>query len=261
MPTMASKDAATHAALDLIHCLQHPTPATALLNVGDEQLDALRKLAEIFHTALPTPQQEIHQTSPPPIQGPIAEPRSNTQNLNPKPTPSGNMNHFRHMPQAVPPSANTRVNHNDSPLVHMHTNRPMQQTGPPITNTRVNHKTSPPININKVPGIQVPYQTEQTRASTRVPNTPQYNPPKQQGTAHQQQQHAPAYKLHVIPPMTPMPLPKYHHCISQHQRDGSAFILMRNNNPMSYLLNLESHIAIISRANMYKHCNMCQQWK
>eukprot|EP00957_Ditylum_brightwellii_P041988 3179235-Ditylum_brightwellii.AAC.1 len=135
MPAMSSKDTATHAALDLIHHLQHPTPATPFSNVGDEQLDALRKLAENVHTALPTAQQEIHPMAPPPMRDPIVEPRLHTHNLNPLPTPIGDMNHFQHMAQAVPPSANTRVNHNNSTLVYMHINRPMQQTGPPIANT------------------------------------------------------------------------------------------------------------------------------
>eukprot|EP00957_Ditylum_brightwellii_P140695 10717480-Ditylum_brightwellii.AAC.1 len=53
MPKTASKDASTHAALDLIHALQNPTPATPFNQVGQKQMDALRKLAEIFQTALP----------------------------------------------------------------------------------------------------------------------------------------------------------------------------------------------------------------
>eukprot|EP00957_Ditylum_brightwellii_P047435 3603313-Ditylum_brightwellii.AAC.1 len=52
-PKTASKDAVTHAALDLIYALQNPARATPFSQVGQKQMDALRKLADIFQTALP----------------------------------------------------------------------------------------------------------------------------------------------------------------------------------------------------------------
>eukprot|EP00957_Ditylum_brightwellii_P178564 13601813-Ditylum_brightwellii.AAC.1 len=53
MPKTSSKDAATHAALDLIHALQNPAPAAPFSQVGQKQMNVLRKLADIFQTALP----------------------------------------------------------------------------------------------------------------------------------------------------------------------------------------------------------------
>eukprot|EP00957_Ditylum_brightwellii_P076943 5848145-Ditylum_brightwellii.AAC.1 len=52
MPKTASKDADTHAALGLIHALQNPAHAAPFSQVGQKQMDALRKLADIFQTAL-----------------------------------------------------------------------------------------------------------------------------------------------------------------------------------------------------------------
>eukprot|EP00957_Ditylum_brightwellii_P061397 4660441-Ditylum_brightwellii.AAC.1 len=53
MPKAASKDAATHVALDLIHALQNPAPDAPFSQLGQKQMDALHKLADIFQTGLP----------------------------------------------------------------------------------------------------------------------------------------------------------------------------------------------------------------
>ena len=52
-PRISSKDAATHAAADLTHALLNPTPNSPLTTLGDKQIAALRKLAEIFNKASP----------------------------------------------------------------------------------------------------------------------------------------------------------------------------------------------------------------
>ena len=56
MPNTSSADAAIIAAQELIHALQNPAPATPFANMGNDRLQALRHLAQIFHSALPNAQ-------------------------------------------------------------------------------------------------------------------------------------------------------------------------------------------------------------
>ena len=55
MPTMTATDKATLAATQLIDILQTPQPNSPFPSIGDKQMQALSKLAQIFQHALPTP--------------------------------------------------------------------------------------------------------------------------------------------------------------------------------------------------------------
>ena len=55
MPTMTATDKATLAATQLIDILQTPQPNSPFPSVGDKQMQALSKLAQIFQHVLPTP--------------------------------------------------------------------------------------------------------------------------------------------------------------------------------------------------------------
>lgn len=57
MPHLSSADAAMRAAKDLTKALRNPHPATPFINIGDAQMEALSKLAEIFNAALPISKQ------------------------------------------------------------------------------------------------------------------------------------------------------------------------------------------------------------
>eukprot|EP00957_Ditylum_brightwellii_P060716 4609191-Ditylum_brightwellii.AAC.1 len=56
-----SKEAATHAALDLIEALHKEKPASPFIQIGDRQQNALQELADIFLSALlpPTPPPSV----------------------------------------------------------------------------------------------------------------------------------------------------------------------------------------------------------
>ena len=54
MPRLSSTDAATHAAISLIHALQHPSPAGPF-SIDSPTMDALKQLAIIFKNATPNP--------------------------------------------------------------------------------------------------------------------------------------------------------------------------------------------------------------
>jgi hypothetical protein len=79
VPRVSSADNAMHAALDLTHALQNPTPAAPFSTYGNEQLAALTQLATIFQNAVdpnaqaprvpttpaPPPRVPINSTPPP----------------------------------------------------------------------------------------------------------------------------------------------------------------------------------------------------
>jgi hypothetical protein len=74
MPKTSSADNAMRAARDLLHALQNPTPATPFPNLGDTQLAALTRLAQIFGTA--AEQRGPPAKSPKAIEpSPVASPR------------------------------------------------------------------------------------------------------------------------------------------------------------------------------------------
>jgi hypothetical protein len=88
MPKTSSADAATKAALDLVHALQHPAPAAPFATLGQSQLAAIQTLADIFShsTALaaaprvpstPTPPGTT-SPEPPRVLSPPAPPRTTT---------------------------------------------------------------------------------------------------------------------------------------------------------------------------------------
>jgi hypothetical protein len=75
LPFPSSHDLATQAAADLTHALLDPQPAGPFCQVGDEQVIALRKLANIFVSAKPknanstlSPQDEIENSAPQRVQ-------------------------------------------------------------------------------------------------------------------------------------------------------------------------------------------------
>ena len=53
MPKFSSSDAIIKATQDMIQALREPHPATPFNNFGDQQLAALKQLADIFATSLP----------------------------------------------------------------------------------------------------------------------------------------------------------------------------------------------------------------
>eukprot|EP00957_Ditylum_brightwellii_P069592 5286127-Ditylum_brightwellii.AAC.1 len=64
---MSSADAAIHAVLDLIDALQNPVPASPFAKSGQNKLDALSKLAELFvHPLLKTPEAKLTYPTKPP---------------------------------------------------------------------------------------------------------------------------------------------------------------------------------------------------
>ena len=52
LPSTSSRDIATKAAKDLIHAIKKPTPSSPILQLGDETIRALERLAAIFTTNL-----------------------------------------------------------------------------------------------------------------------------------------------------------------------------------------------------------------
>eukprot|EP00957_Ditylum_brightwellii_P037559 2840607-Ditylum_brightwellii.AAC.1 len=88
MPKATSKDAATHATLDLIHALQNPVPAAPFSQVGQKQMDALRKLADIFQTTLPQDNSSpVLHNSGSNMRQPVAQPWLPAVNTQPAPLP------------------------------------------------------------------------------------------------------------------------------------------------------------------------------
>eukprot|EP00957_Ditylum_brightwellii_P211971 15366817-Ditylum_brightwellii.AAC.2 len=155
MPAMASKDAATHATLDLIQCLQHPMQATPFLVEGNEQMDALWKLADTFKKSLPQPQQSIPHTAPQQMRAPFTVPCLHTCKPTAQGQQYGNMCYIHYSPPVVP-----------------------------MESTRVNQLASPPVSINNMLGkTPIPHQmvnptagktpmsdqTELAYCKTRVP--------------------------------------------------------------------------------------------
>ena len=67
MPTASSTDAAIAAARDLIHALQHPSPASALSPLADHQHAALLQLADIFSSTTAPPYHGRDADATPPV--------------------------------------------------------------------------------------------------------------------------------------------------------------------------------------------------
>jgi hypothetical protein len=81
-PFPSSHDLATQAAADRTHALLHPQPAGPFCQVGDEQTNALRRLASIFVSVKPrnttnslAPQDEIENNAPQRVQTTVSPPR------------------------------------------------------------------------------------------------------------------------------------------------------------------------------------------
>ena len=55
VPSTTSQDAAISAAHDLLYALKNPAPSSPTLQLGDEKLRALEKLAEIFNNNITSP--------------------------------------------------------------------------------------------------------------------------------------------------------------------------------------------------------------
>ena len=64
MPFRSSTENATIAATELIHALRNPALAAPYAHIGDAQVQALEKLAEIFQQATFQPQQQFPTTAP-----------------------------------------------------------------------------------------------------------------------------------------------------------------------------------------------------
>jgi hypothetical protein len=115
MPRTASKDMATIAAQELTHALMHPAPAAPFIIIGGAQLEALRKLANIFNAALPPYAtggsvplpSSTNTTSPSPPSG-----------SSPQPTPAC-APHTPSLPrETIPPQATSRRQPVGAPTVY-----------------------------------------------------------------------------------------------------------------------------------------------
>ena len=60
MPTLSPSDKIEHAATDLIHALQNPSPTAPTCNLSPRHLNALRHLAKIFKLSLRKTQEPEH---------------------------------------------------------------------------------------------------------------------------------------------------------------------------------------------------------
>jgi hypothetical protein len=81
LPFPSSSELATQAAADLTHALLNPQPAGQFCQVGDEQVIALRRLANIFVSAKPknanttlAPQDKIKNNAPQRVQTTVSTP-------------------------------------------------------------------------------------------------------------------------------------------------------------------------------------------
>jgi hypothetical protein len=79
MPHTNSADAATHAARDLIHALQHPAPASPFAPYDANTLSALAELAHIFQRGNPTPPDAKPPGALPRVAKPILAPTDRHQ--------------------------------------------------------------------------------------------------------------------------------------------------------------------------------------
>jgi hypothetical protein len=86
LPFSSSSELATQAAADLTHALLHPQPAGPLCQVYNEQVIALRRLANIFGAAKMksgkeklTPQDEVETNAPQRVQTTVSHPRVTSQ--------------------------------------------------------------------------------------------------------------------------------------------------------------------------------------
>ena len=135
LPKSSSADMATRAALDLVEALKNPAPAAPFASLGSEQLQAIRKLSDIFSSSL-QPKATTQPTAPPPRQPvqlhrilpdivPPAQPRRVAPRLPPLPRV---VTQPRSPPRVVPPSIPTPV------LTRPPTRRPLPRVAPVTVN-------------------------------------------------------------------------------------------------------------------------------
>ena len=80
MPNVSAHDAAIYAANDLIMALTKPQPKNSFISIGDDQIEALQKLASIFQTSITKPPISalgVPDSAPPPPHWPCT--RSQTK--------------------------------------------------------------------------------------------------------------------------------------------------------------------------------------
>ena len=101
MPASSSLDKATQAAQDLIDILKSPQPSTPFLDFGDEQFNALQKLADLFKCSLNSP-NKLPRVHPPLL------PRVNPPSF-PRVTAKASPNIIT--PDTIQPSSNYKSQH------------------------------------------------------------------------------------------------------------------------------------------------------
>ena len=101
MPASSSLDKATQAAQDLIDILKSPQPSTPFLDFGDEQFNALQKLADLFKCSL-NPPNKLPRVHPPLL------PRVNPPSF-PRVTAEASPNIIT--PDTIQPSSNYKSQH------------------------------------------------------------------------------------------------------------------------------------------------------
>ena len=110
MPTASSSEVITAAAADIIHALQHPSPASALSPLSDNQQATLRQLAELFQT-------NSAPLRPPPGFPPLPEDTTDTTTAT---------------TQIHPNDTNLQIHSNNNQLLqHQHYQHQYQQSPPP----------------------------------------------------------------------------------------------------------------------------------
>jgi hypothetical protein len=115
MPKTSSADAATQAARDLISALQNPAPAAPFATLGNEQLHAIRKLADIFQVATESPTtaapNPVSLPRVPTATNPVASPRVTTTPVAPPRVPVTATPIPQHGPHLIQPEP-------DDPVLH-----------------------------------------------------------------------------------------------------------------------------------------------
>jgi hypothetical protein len=112
LPFPSAQDLATKAAAELTHALLHPQPAGPFFKVGDEQMIALKRLADIFKGAtrqkskvVIPPTDRVENVAPPRVQNTVSPPRvANTtaQQRPTQPTTSSHLTPNSHRRQHTP---------------------------------------------------------------------------------------------------------------------------------------------------------------
>jgi hypothetical protein len=139
MPQLSSADAAIRAAIDLCWTLHNPAPASPLTSIGDAQMDAIQKLADIFDVAAAHPAPTKHTPAPSPASA--ALPRVGFQPTPHSLSPAPHTIEPETLPTPLPPSHSTP--NRRSPRLHAHHIIPPDSSAYAATNLVPSHLQNP----------------------------------------------------------------------------------------------------------------------